>query len=227
MRNKKGGLGAAVAALAVGTLLLGGFLGGKIPALDRMLHIAGIICVLAGIGIAGITIAAMVAAFSTGKKDGHQETKNEINSILTARQQDITKLKSTASVMALELRKIQTKITEINEKIDTCDRKSEEYVLAGQDLQAREQLTKKQNYLREKDNLMQSYENYRQTVENAERTIAEAEADLLNMQMRSYDAAAKMKEAEYLMKEQETVSTFEEKAQHDKDYAEAYRSLGR
>jgi len=225
-----GGLIAAIIAILVASLLIGGSatgLFGKIFGIVRTAAIVG------GIGILAIVLAVIVAAFATKKKDTDASEKAEINKMITEKRQLLAKMKSSIIVIGQDLKRIRDNIETENKKINYYDNMARTAVEKGDDAGAKQALLKKQQHQKTKETLELSEAEYQKSVDEISRLAGELDTEIKTYESRMKEAMAKLKLAEVKETSGSLSGTYgdvsmkeeKERIQYLEDYAEALSEL--
>lgn len=236
MSSKSSGI-AAVVICALAALAFVGLANVNVDGImASILKIAGISLAVVGVGAVLLTIAVFVAAIMASKDKGEGNDKAEINKVVTDRRAQLSKLKSRAMVLKLDLDKYTGKLADIDKKIKECDEAAEKYVLAGDDNKAKEELAKKQSLVRSREPIAASEAEYAKLYEEIMKNVEILENNVSSLESRRDAALTKLD----IAKTQQELGTFgggtsevdkelleqlEAKAQYEKDYADALKQL--
>ena len=114
--KKIGGFFAMLAVVA-GILLLTGVIGPKTGSMAKILHGVGIGCVVVGAVVVFLVIAIVIIAFTTNKDDPDAGLKAGANQVISDRKKQLSKLKSQASIMKMNVSSTQSKIKSLDARM--------------------------------------------------------------------------------------------------------------
>ena len=234
--KKIGGFFAMLAVVA-GILLLTGVIGPKTGSMAKILHGVGIGCVVVGAVVVLLVIAIVIIAFATNKDDPDTELKAGANQVISDRKKQLSKLKSQASIMKMNVSSTKSKIKSLDARIELCEKNAEKYVAAGDDDNARSEITKKQELAANRETLIKSRENYDNSLAEIQRAIDSLECEIAELGNRRDSAMTKMKIAKVNQNvagmddgsalDEDAFDKLDEKAQYEEDYAESMKELNR
>ena len=211
--------------LAVIIMLIGGALlvvGPKEGVIASILHLAGLLGVIAGVGIFALVAALMFAAMAAKKKDPDAEDKMEINRFMEERRQELAKFKSTVATTEFELRKVEQSIADTERQIRYAESDAKAFVLKGDDYEAKRMLIRKQQLEKTRERLIMTRDGYENALAEMHRLVDKLESDIVSLESRLTNANALNS---INSTDDRLIKEYEEKAQYQADYQEALREL--
>lgn len=205
MDKGKKGLGFfGFAGIIVAVLILTGII--KIPGIIGT--ILGVGLLAAGLGIAAIVVLALVFAFK-GSKDENANVKADVNALVRAREQEITKINSKIAIAKMDTKKLLNNIKDLEGKMERSDSADTKALYEGQ-----------------RDKLLATVSEYERTISDANNRVSMLKNEILDLQNRRDDAISKMNYANEVKNSQtSSLEKFEEDAQFQEDYANALKEL--
>ncbi len=189
-----------VVVIVFGVLCVTGLMGLLPSGLATLMKIIGIAAIAIGVIILAIVIAVIIIAVKSSheKEDTNLEDKAQVRKIITEKEKELSKLRSTISVTKMSLRRTEDRVKLIKGEPDF----EEDY-----------------------KELLSECADLQKIIDEAEHSASELHKEILQLKQRKNSAEAKFKKAEYIREDSEKVDTLEQKAQREEDMANALLEL--
>lgn len=226
------------ALLVIGLLLFSGVIEPKSEALVKILHFAGVAALVIFAIIVLLIIVVFVAARKSSNVDENQNEKVKINHTINENRQQLSKLKSKTALLNMKLGTVNSKITELDNRIKLCEENAKKYLVDGDEEKARMELNNKNSIMENRKNLVATQSEYKKNLDELQSMIDRLDDSITSIENRRDDALTRLDIAntkkminEYSQVQDfdniEALNNLEDKAQYEDDYANALNELKR
>lgn len=233
--DAKGGIIAGIL-LGIGVLFCSGVIGPESEVLSKIIHFLGIASIVVCVLIVLLIVALFFVARKSIEVDENQSDKAKIKQTINDNRQQLSKLKSQATLLNMKLGNVNAKIKELDNRIKLCEDNAKRYLNQGDEASAKAELEKKNSILSNREGLLASYNEYNNSLNDLNDMIDKLEGNIVSIENRRDDALTKLNIAstkkmigEYEGKgnyeQLDALNNLENKAQYEDDYANALKEL--
>lgn len=189
-----------VVVIVFGVLCVTGLMGLLPAGLATLMKIIGIAAIAIGVIILAIIVAIIVIAVRSSheKEDANLEDKAQVRKIISEKEKELNKIRSTISVTKMNLRRTEERVHLIKGEPDFEDDYRE---------------------------LLSECAELQKIIDEAEHRASELHTEILQLKQRKNTAESKFSKAEHIRENSEKMDNLEEKAQREEDLANALQEL--